>query len=170
MESKRKEEREYRREDSGKRVCFDNQNDDSMDDGYNYQHQRSGSNMRPREYEEDLSASMKRGRRIAETPKGVQYASFTVSFGRTESAERSHSPPVKDAGSILDAPMKKRVDHVLQTYDVVKGEDIGKVAIRDNCSPQYKVSMESGLKNKLKRTQTPTPKSTSKPSSQKNIA
>lgn len=166
MESKRKDEREYRREDSNKRVYFDNQDDEPVDDDYAvYQQQKSASNMRQQnEYENPT-----RSGRIAEIPKGVQYASFSVSFGRTESAERSHSPPHKDAGSILDVPLKKRVDHVVQTYDVVKGEDVSKIAVRDNCSPQYKVSVDS--KNKLKRTQTPTPKSstsTNKASSQKN--
>jgi len=74
-----------------------------------------------------------------------------VSFGRTESAERSYSPSPKDAVSILDAPMKKRIDHVYQTYDVIAGESKNTKAVRDNLSPQYKVTVDKNSRTGTKK-------------------
>lgn len=59
--------------------------------------------------------------------KGASYASFQVAFGRTEpkckmlglsqQENRSISP------SIIDVRPRKRIDHVTQTYDVIKGQE-----------------------------------------------
>jgi len=59
--------------------------------------------------------------------KGTEYATFSVSFGKTQSKEfRSGSPPpdAKDSLYVFDIPKRKRVTHNEQTYDVVKGNEI----------------------------------------------
>lgn len=53
--------------------------------------------------------------------------SFKVSFGRTESVVKP-APHVQEgrtqSPSVLDVTKKKRVDHIYQTYDIIKGEEM----------------------------------------------
>ena len=68
-----------------------------------------------------------RGRNTALRQKGTEYASFRVSFGRTESKDmRNGSPPPDQKGSlfVFDIPKRKRVTHNEQTYDIVKGKTV----------------------------------------------
>lgn len=90
-------------------------------------------------------------RRYNDVPRGTQYASFSVAFGRTESAERDPSSPQKNFGSIIDVLMRKRIDHTHQTYDVIKGEEVLKRNVRDTGSPQYKVVAEPLSSNRRAR-------------------
>lgn len=59
--------------------------------------------------------------------KGTEYASFRVSFGRTQSKYmRSQSPDIdaKDSLYIVDVARRKKVTHHEQTYDVVQGNEV----------------------------------------------
>jgi len=56
---------------------------------------------------------------------GNNYPSFRVAFGKTESKfKRNQSPEQTLLYGINSVPKKKRVDHLDQTYDVVRGVDI----------------------------------------------
>ena len=58
---------------------------------------------------------------------GTNYPSFRVAFGKTESKyKRSHSPDLPIALNINEIPKRKKVDHIDQTYDVVRGIEIKK--------------------------------------------
>jgi len=68
-----------------------------------------------------------RARNTALRQRGTEYASFRVSFGRTESKDmRNGSPPPDQKGSlfVFDIPKRKRVTHNEQTYDIVKGKTV----------------------------------------------
>ena len=55
--------------------------------------------------------------------RGTVYPSFKVSFGKTESRFKRSMSPEPKVNSIMDVPKRKRVDHVDQTYDIIKGQD-----------------------------------------------
>lgn len=139
-------------DDLGRRVIVDEQHEDENDQEYEDQHHhRSYSNGINNEDEDEeevdeakYRSSQRPLRRVGslEPPKGTQYPSFTVSFGRTESIEkRNLSPRGGEVSSILDTPLKRRVDHIEQTYDVVRGQEVTKKAVRDR-SPQYRIELE----------------------------
>lgn len=108
---------------------------------HSQQHSRQSTELQEEDNRRHMMA-YQTARRYNEVPRGTQYASFSVAFGRTESAERDPSSPVKNFGSIIDVLMKKRIDHTYQTYDVIKGEENWKRAVRESGSPQYKVVAE----------------------------
>jgi len=73
--------------------------------------------------------------------KGTEYASFRVSFGRTQSKYRRDSSPdvdSKDSLCIHDVAKRKRVTHREQTYDVVDGDEINYEL--KSLGPEYGVS------------------------------
>ena len=60
-------------------------------------------------------------------PRGTNYASFQVAFGRTEAKDRiSPSPQEKrpKSPSILDVRSRKKIEHIDQTYDMIRGEEV----------------------------------------------
>lgn len=75
-----------------------------------------------------LSRKMSIGERSGgKQQQGTEYASFRVSFGRTQSKYlRSQSPDIdqKDSLYIVDVARRKRVTHHEQTYDVVQGNEV----------------------------------------------
>jgi len=73
------------------------------------------------------SKSLSRNGEPTSAKKGVEYASFRVSFGRTQSKYmRSQSPDVdaKESLYIVDVARRKKVTHSEQTYDVVQGNEV----------------------------------------------
>lgn len=73
-----------------------------------------------------LSRKMSLGERN-DGKQGTEYASFRVSFGRTQSKYlRSQSPDIdaKDSLYIVDVARRKKVTHHEQTYDVVQGNEV----------------------------------------------
>jgi len=154
LEPNRKESNESRRdESSNKKVSFygrypkslGSENQDSVTS-----QDRSQAAQSP-EQDGQQNYGFPTSRRFNDVPRGTQYASFSVAFGRTESAERDPCSPLKNLGSIIDVYMKKRVDHVHQTYDVVKGEELYKKAVREHGSPQYKVVAEAPSSNRREK-------------------
>ena len=70
--------------------------------------------------------------------------SFKVSFGRTESVVKP-APHVQEgrtaSPSVLDITKKKRVDHVYQTYDIIKGEEMKNKKVKAKLpGQQYEVA------------------------------
>lgn len=113
------------------------------------------------EHEEGPSMRQSRSpsrRNVAEQPRGKQFSTFTVAFGRTESIERRSTSPPMRAG-ILDTPSKKRVHHTSQTYNVVTGDDVKTIALPDSQRLHYKHAYESVPHNR----------SNSKQSTKKNV-
>ena len=77
-------------------------------------------------------------------PRGMNYPTFNVSFGRTETRLRlSPSPKSRENSSnpgVMDIQKKGRVAHVSQTYDMIKGEErISKVR-EDKRTHKYEVA------------------------------
>jgi len=129
-----------------KRVSFDERQvteefEDQEESPQEYNYQRASQYSYP---EQDEGYSLRQPRSpsrlsMAEPPRGKQFSTFTVAFGRTESVERrSTSPPMRDIAGILDTPSKKRVNHISQTYNVVTGDDVKTVASPDTQRLHYK--------------------------------
>lgn len=73
--------------------------------------------------------------------RGTDFPTFKVVFGRTESKHKpnSSSPDNKNNSSIIDASRRKKVSHVFQTYDVIRGEEKKNKAIISKENPQYEI-------------------------------
>ena len=128
----------------------DYRNENEYDNEYEGEAEGNGNNVGHADDEGLYYNSAKQDDRY-DTPKGNQFSTFSVSFGRTESHQRSLSPPIRDVASILDVPIKGRVDHLMQSYDVVKGEDRKTKALREKGFIQYKVVPESVSNSGLKK-------------------
>jgi len=100
-----------------RKITFEQQNFDDIDEEYPH----------PNEEFASPDHMSRRAINTALRQKGTEYASFRVSFGRTESKDmRNGSPPPDQKGSlfVFDIPKRKRVSHNEQTYDVVKGKTL----------------------------------------------
>ena len=85
--------------------------------------------------------------------RGTDFATFKVVFGRTESKHKlNSSPDNKNNSSIMDVRKRKRVNHVFQTYDVIRGEEVKNKAIvtKDNTHAQYEIQPLSPMNTSFK--------------------
>ncbi len=89
-------------------------------------HEREEQQSDEEEYEERVySPSKRQVSPVKQEPHQYgDYPSFSVAFGITESKFKRNLSPQNDMKRVVDIPKKKRVDHVNQTYDVIRGMEL----------------------------------------------
>jgi len=83
---------------------------------------------------EELSTMNKKLRsqpNVSTELRGRDYATFCVSFGRTEiKTKKSLSPNSKAIADIMEVPRKKRIDPIVIKYDVITGKETSNIVPR----------------------------------------
>jgi len=83
--------------------------------------------------------------------KGTDFPTFKVVFGRTESKHKLNSSPEnKNNSSIIDVRKRKRVNHVFQTYDMIRGEETKNQAVISKDNNQYEIQPVSPVNNSIR--------------------